>query len=202
MAVSEARLHEFMGKAVADLGAAMSVPLFILGERLGFYKAMAGAGPMTSAQVAEKAGTNERCTREWLMNQAAGGYLTYDAGGKTFTLPDEQAMAMADENSPVFLHGAYDILQSLFRDLPKFETMLRTGRGMGWGEHDGCLFTGTARFFRPNYVGNIVANWIPAITGASSALKAGAGGGGCRLRIRVFDDADGRGVSQIAIHRV
>lgn len=163
-----------MGKAVGDLGAAMSVPLLILGERLGLYRAMAGAGPLTSAQLAQKANTDERCTREWLMNQAAGGYIHYDPAEKTFTLPDEQAMAMADENSPVFLHGAYDILQSLFRDLPKFEAVMRSGRGMGWGEHDGCLFTGTARFFRPNYVGNIVANWIPSIQGMREALAAGA----------------------------
>jgi SAM-dependent methyltransferase len=88
-------------------------------------------------------------------------------------LPDEQALGMADENSPVFLHGAYDILQSLFQDLPKFETMFRNGRGLGWGEHHACLFTGTARFFRPNYVGNIVANWIPSLTGMTESLKAG-----------------------------
>src|SRR5580704_10976760 len=174
MPVSEARLQEFMGKAVGDLGAAISVPLFILGERLGFYKAMAGAGPLTSAQLAKLAGTDERCTREWLMNQAAGGYVIYNAADKTFSLPDEQAMAMADENSPVFMHGAYDILQSLFRDLPKFETMFRSGKGLGWGEHDGCLFTGTARFFRPNYVGNIVANWIPALSGIGARLNTGA----------------------------
>lgn len=173
MAVNEARLHEFMGKAVVDLGAAMSVPLFILGEKLGFYRAMAGAGAMTSSQLAEKAHTDERCTREWLMNQAAGGYVTYEASAGTFTLPDEQALAMADENSPVFLHGAYDILQSLFQDLSKFETMFRNGRGLGWGEHHACLFTGTARFFRPNYVGNIVANWIPSLTGMTEMLKAG-----------------------------
>ena len=173
-AINEARLQEFMGKAVVDMGAAISVPLFILGERLGLYKAMAGAGSLTPAQLATKAGTDERCTREWLMNQAAGGYVRYDAAAETFTLPDEQAMAMADENSPVFMHGAYDIIQSLFRDLPKFEQMFRTGRGLGWGDHDGCLFSGTARFFRPNYAGNIVANWIPALDGIGGRLAAGA----------------------------
>jgi len=97
-----------------------------------------------------------------------------DAVAKTFTLSEEAALAMADENSPVFMHGAYDILQSLFRDLPKFETMFRSGRGLGWGEHDGCLFSGTARFFRPNYAGNIVANWIPSLNGVGARLKSGA----------------------------
>ncbi|HQY89509.1 MAG TPA: class I SAM-dependent methyltransferase [Tepidisphaeraceae bacterium] len=174
MAANEARLHEFMGKAVSDLGAAMSVPLFIIGERLGLYKAMAGAGAMTAAQLAKKAKTDERCTREWLMNQAAGGYVNYDAKTESFTLPDEQALAMADENSPVFMHGAYDVIQSLFRDLSKFETMFRSGKGLGWGEHDGCLFTGTARFFKPNYVGNIVTNWIPALDGMKDRLLKGA----------------------------
>src|SRR4051812_6653792 len=113
MAVDTAKLEAFMGKAVVDLGAAISVPLYILGERLGLYRAMQGAGPMTSAQIAAKAQTDERITREWLMNQAAGGYINYNAASSTFTLPDEQAMALADENSPVFLHGAYDIIQSM-----------------------------------------------------------------------------------------
>lgn len=181
MAVNEARLNEFMGKAVGDLGAAISVPLFILGERLGLYKAMAGAGPMTSTQLAKRAGTDERCTREWLMNQAAGGYINYDAKAQTFALPDEQAMAMADESSPVFMHGAYDIVQSLFKDVSKFEQVMKSGKGMGWGEHDACLFTGTARFFRPNYVGNIVSKWIPALDGMSDRLKKGGSVGdiGC-----------------------
>ena len=133
MAVSESRLHEFMGKAVVDLGAAISVPLFILGERLGLYKAMAGAGALTSGELAAKAGTDERCTHEWLMNQAAGGYVTFDASSGTFALPEEQAMAMADEESPVFLHGAYDIVQSLFHDLSKFEKMFRARQGDGLG---------------------------------------------------------------------
>ena len=92
----------------------------------------------------------------------------------SFTLPDEQAMALADEKSPVFLHGAFDIIQSMFRDLGKFEQMFRSGRGMGWGEHDGCLFTGTARFFRPNYAGNVVSNWIPALEGVRPKLERGA----------------------------
>ena len=176
MAINEARLQEFMGKAVVDMGAAISVPLFILGERLGLYKAMASAGPLTPAQLAKKAGTDERCTLEWLMCQAAGGYVIYDPAAKTFTLPDEQALAMADENSPVFMHGAYDVIQSLFRDLPKFERMFRSGRGLDWGEHDGCLFSGTARFFRPNYAGNIVTNWIPALDGMALDSRGCQGG--------------------------
>lgn len=174
MPVNETRLHEFMGKAVGDLGAAVSVPLFILGERLGLYKAMAGAGPLTSQQLADKTGTNERCVREWLMNQAAGGYVTFDPKAQTFTLPDEQALALADEDSPVYLHGAYDILQSLFRDLAKFEGMFKTGQGLGWGEHDGCLFSGTARFFRPNYTANLIPSWLPSLDGMNSRLQQGA----------------------------
>ena len=107
MAINETRLQEFMGRAVGDLGAALSVPLFILGERLGLYKAMVSAGPLTAEQVATRAGTDARCTREWLMNQASGGYVAYDPAARTFTLPDEQALAMADENSPVFIAHAF-----------------------------------------------------------------------------------------------
>src|ERR1700690_3959411 len=115
------------------MGGGMWVPLMILGDRLGLYRAMQGAGPLTSAQLAKKTNTAERYVREWLMNQAAGGYVKYDAAARTFTLPDEQAMVVADENSPCYMHGAYEVILSLFRDLDKFEQVFRGGGGLEWG---------------------------------------------------------------------
>jgi len=172
--VDEAKLHAFLGQAITEMGAAMNAALIVLGERLGLYKAMAGAGPLTSAQVAEKTKLNERYVREWLSAQAAGGFLTYDADAKTFTLPPEQAFALAMEDSPVYLPGFFYIVSAVMKDVPKIEEGFRTGKGVGWHEHDHELFHGTEKFFRPNYRAHLVSEWIPALEGVDTKLKAGA----------------------------
>jgi 2-polyprenyl-3-methyl-5-hydroxy-6-metoxy-1,4-benzoquinol methylase len=174
MAIDQNRLNEFLGKAVGDMGAAISAPMMILGDRLGLYRAMQGAGPLTPAQLAKKTDTAERYIREWLLNQAAGGYVTYDAKSQTFTLPDEQAMVLSNESSPCYMQGIYETIQSLFHDIDKFETIFRSGAGLEWGEHNHRLFSGTARFFKPNYVGNLIDNWIPALDGTQARLTTGA----------------------------
>src|SRR5262245_29884240 len=143
MAINEAKLHEFMGKAVGEIGVAMSAALVLIGDKLGLYKAMANAGPITPAEVAKKSGTAERYVREWLNNQAAGGYVTYDAATGKYTLPDEQAFALADDASPAFLGGAFQVISSVFLDEPKITERFRTGNGLGWGEHNHALFEGT-----------------------------------------------------------
>jgi 2-polyprenyl-3-methyl-5-hydroxy-6-metoxy-1,4-benzoquinol methylase len=188
MSVDEAKLNEFMGKAVVDAGAANSAPLIIIGDKLGLYKAMAGAGPLTSAELAERTGTSERYVREWLCNQAAGGYVTYDARTGRFTLPDEQALALADETSPVFLPGFYEAVAAMFADESKIAQAFRTGNGVGWHEHDCRLFHGTERFFRPGYNAHLVSSWIPALDGVEAKLKEGA---------RVADIGCGHGASTI-----
>ncbi len=168
------KLEAFMGRAVSDMAAAVSAPLVLMGVKLGLYSAMAGAGPLTSAEVAERAGCDERHVREWLSNQAAGGYVHYDSESGKFDLPPEQAMALADESSPVYLAGAFDLLASLWADEEKLLETFRTGRGLGWHEHDHRLFSGTERFFRPGYRANLVAEWIPALDGVDAKLRAGA----------------------------
>jgi SAM-dependent methyltransferase len=172
--VNEAKLHEFVMKAVGEMGAAMNAALVVVGDRLGLYKAMAGAGPMTSGELASKTQTAERYVREWLAAQAAGGLVTYDPAAGTYTLPPEQALALADEMSPVFLPGAYYIIAASIKDEPKITEAFRTGKGVGWHEHDSCLFTGTERFFRPNYRAHLIREWIPALQDVESKLKAGA----------------------------
>jgi SAM-dependent methyltransferase len=182
------KLEAFMGQAVTDMGAVISAPLFVIGERLGLYKAMAGAGPLTSQEVAERAGVAERSVREWLRNQAAGGYVTYDAEADAYELPPEQAMALADEESPFYLLGAYELITSLYADEDKILDAFKTGGGMGWHEHDHRLFEGTERFFRPGYKGHLVAEWIPALEGVEDKLKEGA---------KVADIGCGHGASTV-----
>jgi SAM-dependent methyltransferase len=165
-----AKLDAFMGKAVADMGAAMHATLVVIGDKLGLYKAMAGAGPMTSTELAAKTKTSERYVREWLNANAASGFVTYDASTKKFELPPEQAFALNTLDLP----GAYHIISACFKDEPKITQAFRTGEGVGWHEHDANLFFGTERFFRPNYENNLLSSWLPALEGLPEKLAKGA----------------------------
>ena len=127
----------------------MNAALIVIGDKLGLYKAMSGAGPMTSAELSKKTGTAERYVREWLAAQAAGGFITYDAASGKYTLPPEQALALADETSPVFLPGFFEVVAACVKDEPKITEAFRSGKGVGWHEHDHGLFAGTERFSVP-----------------------------------------------------
>jgi 2-polyprenyl-3-methyl-5-hydroxy-6-metoxy-1,4-benzoquinol methylase len=188
MAVNEAKLHAFVTKVVQDLGAAMSAPLVLIGDKLGLYKAMAGQGPMTPTDLAHQTNTSERYVREWLCANAASGYVGYDPSSGTFTLSDEQAMAFADESSPVYMPGAYQIILSAFMDEPKITEAFKSGEGVGWHEHHPCLFSGTERFFRSGYNAHLVTEWIPSLDGMDEKLKRGA---------KVADVGCGHGASTI-----
>jgi SAM-dependent methyltransferase len=172
--LDQAKLHEFVMRAVGEMGAAMNAALIVIGDKLGLYKAMSGAGPMTSAELAKKSGTAERYVREWLAAQAAGGFVTYDAASGKYTLPPEQALALADETSPVFLPGFFEVVAACVKDEPKITEAFRTGKGVGWHEHDHGLFAGTERFFRPNYRAHLISEWIPALGDTEAKLKTGA----------------------------
>jgi SAM-dependent methyltransferase len=186
--ISEAKLESFLGQAVSDMGAIISAPLFVMGEKLGLYQAMSGAGPLTSRQVADRAGAAERYVREWLRNQAAGGYLTYDPQAGTYALPDEHALALADQESPFYILGIYESIASLYADGDKLLQAFRTGDGLGWHEHDERLFRGTERFFKPGYRAHLVSEWIPALDGITERLEQGA---------KVADVGCGHGASTI-----
>ncbi len=186
--IDEAKLEAFMGQAVTDMGAIISAPLMVIGEKLGLYKAMAHAGPLSSQEVADRAGVAERSVREWLRNQAAGGYVEFDAASDRYTLPDEQAMALADEESPVYILGVYDSIASLYADEQKILEAFKSGDGMGWHEHDPRLFHGTERFFKPGYRAHLVEEWIPALDGVNAKLEAGA---------KVADIGCGHGASTV-----
>jgi SAM-dependent methyltransferase len=172
--IDEEKLNAFMGKVVGDFGASVSAALVVLGDKLGLYKAMADSQPVTPAELAARTGTVERYVREWLINQAAGGYVEYDPATERFTLPPEQAVALADEESPFFVAGGFQILGAMVKAQPRILEHFRNGGGMLWGEHDADLFEGTRRFFRPGYLGNLVQTWIPALDGVQPKLERGA----------------------------
>jgi len=173
MAISEERLNAFLGKAVGDLGAAVSAVLMIVGDELGLYRELA-KGPVTSAELAARTDTNERYVREWLANQAAGGYTEYDAASGKYSMSEEQALCLANPNGPVDLPGAYAIVQDLFHIKQRAVENFRTGKGMEWGEHHPCLFHGTERFFRAGYNANLLGSWLPALEGVTQKLSSGA----------------------------
>src|SRR5215467_9543074 len=166
----QSKLDAFMGKAVADMGAAIHSALIVIGDKLGLYKTMAEAGWMTSAELAAKTSTAERYVREWLNANAASGYVVYDAATQRYQLPPEQAFALTVMDLP----GAFHVISSCFKDEPKITQAFRTGEGVGWHEHDASLFFGTERFFRPNYEANLLSSWIPALEGVAEKLRVGA----------------------------
>jgi 2-polyprenyl-3-methyl-5-hydroxy-6-metoxy-1,4-benzoquinol methylase len=186
--IDEAKLEEFMGQFVGDLGAALTAPLVLIGDKLGLYKAMADSEPITPRELAERTGCRERYIREWLCQQAASGYVEYDSLDGTFRLPPEQAMALADEDSPAFIPGAFQLAAAVIKDEPQITERFRSGEGFGWHEHHHDLFAGTERFFRPGYLASLVSAWLPALDGVVEKLTAGA---------RVADIGCGHGASTI-----
>jgi len=187
MTINETKLNDFLGKAVCDLGAAMSSALMLIGDRLGLYKELA-KGPLTSLELAQKTDTNERYVREWLGNQGAGGYVQFDAQTNKWSLSPEQALCLADPNGPVDLPGAYNIVEATFHALDRTLDNFRTGKGMEWGDHHPCLFHGTERFFRAGYNAHLIVAWLPALDGVVDKLTRGA---------KVADVGCGHGASTI-----
>jgi len=183
------KLNAFIGQFVTDLGAAAHSGMVVIGEKLGLYKALA-AGPINSLQLARKTGTDERYVREWLASQAAGGYITYDERTHEFSLSQEQAFTLANEDSPAYLPGAFELALGSLAAVPRIAKSFRTGEGMGWHEHEDGVFHGCERFFRSGYAANLVSSWIPALDGVKEKLEAGA---------RVADVGCGKGASTILL---
>ena len=188
--INQDTLDALLGQAVGDMAAAASTVLVHVGDRLGIYRALNEGGPQTAAELAARTGLHERLLREWLSNQAAGGYVTYTADGERFSLSPEQAFLLADPDSPVYLGGMAEIIVAIGADAEKVADGIRTGRGVHWHEHSEGLFSGTERFFRPGYAANLVPSWIPALDGVQARLEAG---------IRVGDIGCGHGASTIVM---
>ncbi len=188
MAIDGNKLQQLMDKMFGDVGAAMGSALVLLGDKFGLYKMLAAEGPLTAAELASKTGTVERYVREWAAQQAAAGYINYDAKSARFSISPEQALVLADENGPAFIPAMFEIVAATLRDEPKVANAFRNGGGVGWHEHDPSLFRGTERFFRPGYAMHLVSEWIPALDGVREKLERGA---------RVADVGCGHGASVI-----
>ena len=168
------KLMGFVFQAVGEVGATLNTALVVMGDRLGLYKALADAGPLTPAELAKRTGTAERYTREWLNAQAAGGYVTYDPDSGRYTLPVEHAIALTDESSPAYLPGLFQTAFGSVLDAPRITEAAKTGEGFGWHAHGHDVFDGCERFFRPGYNANLVPAWLPALDGVVDKLQRGA----------------------------
>jgi SAM-dependent methyltransferase len=171
MSIDQEKLHELLDKAITDFGATYHAALLGIGDKLGLYKALAKWGPLTPAELAEKTSTAERYVREWLSFQAAGGYGTYSPESKKFHLSEEQTFVLADDTSPVFVPGVFQVAVSSVKSYPEIKERFRSGYGFGWHEHDHGMFEGNERFFRPSYAHNQVSRWIPALYGTEAKLR-------------------------------
>ncbi len=191
MAIDQEQLNQFLGKFVADFGATFNAGMVVIGDKLGLYKALASK-PMTSKELAAQTGTDERYVREWLSSQAAGGYVQYNPLIRAFSLSEEQAFTLADETSPAYLPGAFELALAALKAVPRITDAFKTGAGVGWHEHDAGLFSGTEKFFRPGYVANLTGTWIPALNGVEEKLRKGA---------KVADVGCGHGASTVIMAR-
>lgn len=189
MAIDEGKLNELLGRFVTDLGAGFQAVQAVVGDRLGFYRALAEVAPATSAELATHAGASERHVREWLRCQAAGGYVSYDADADMYYLTEEQEFCLSAPDGMV-LPAAFALPIAVAKNIDAITDAVRSGEGFGWHQHDALLFEGTERFFRPGYVQNLVSAWIPALDGVEAKLRAGA---------RVADVGCGHGASTLLL---
>ncbi|HTF23106.1 MAG TPA: methyltransferase domain-containing protein [Candidatus Limnocylindria bacterium] len=187
MAVDMDKLNVFVGQFVGDLGAAVHAGMVVIGEKLGLYKALA-EGPLNSAELAGRTKTEERYVREWLGSQAAGGYVTYNEKTRKFSLSEVQAFTLANEDSPAYIPGAFQLALGSLAAVPRIAESFRSGAGMAWHEHDEAVFHGCEKFFRPGYAAHLVSSWIPSLQGVKEKLEAGA---------RVADVGCGKGASTL-----
>jgi 2-polyprenyl-3-methyl-5-hydroxy-6-metoxy-1,4-benzoquinol methylase len=190
MAVDETKLNELVQRVFGDMGAVFSAALVVLGDRLGLYRALAEGGAQSPAELGERTKCAERYVREWCAAQAAANYINYDSKSGRYSMSPEQAMVFANEASPAFMPGGFQIAAAMFRGEPKIAEAFRNGRGVGWHEQDAVLFRGTERFFRPGYNANLVSNWLPALDGVVEKLTRGA---------KVADIGCGHGASTIVM---
>jgi SAM-dependent methyltransferase len=173
MAIDEHKLNDLLGRVVGDLSSGYGGIMVSIGDKLGLYKAMAGAGPLSSQELAKRSGCAERYVREWLNAQAAGGYVLYHPTSSTYELTPEQALVLADDTSPTFIPHAWQVVASMWFDEAKALNAFKTGQGVSWGDHNERLYCGVAAFYRNAYRGSLVKEWLPTLDGVVGKLQAG-----------------------------
>ena len=171
--IDETKLGEFIGRFATDFAAALHAATVVIGDKLGLYRALAGAGAVSGPDLAKRTGYDRRLVEEWLNAQFVSGYCEHDPEAGTFWMTPEQIALLADENSPALLVGAMTLAASVVKDEERIRERFTTGR-LGWHEHHEDLFLGTERLFKPGYLANLVASWIPALDGVEAKLQAGA----------------------------
>ena len=182
------RLMAFVYRAVGEVGATLNAALVVMGDKLGLYRALAGAGPLTPGELADRTATAERYVREWLNAQAAGGFVSYDPSSGRYTLGPEQTVALTEETSPAYLPGFFQIALGSVLDSPRVTEAVKTGKGIGWHDHVHDVHEGCERFFRPGYNAHLVGEWLPSLDGVVAKLDRGA---------RVADVGCGHGASTL-----
>jgi SAM-dependent methyltransferase len=187
-AIDMDKLMSFVFRAVDEAGATLNTALVVMGDKLGLYRALAGAGPLSPAELARRTGISERYAQEWLNAQAAGGYIDYDPDSRRYLLPPEQAVALTDESSPAYLPGLFQTALGAVVDSPRVTEAAKTGAGIGWHDHVSDVHDGCERFFRPGYNAHLVAEWLPALKGVMAKLQSGA---------KVADVGCGHGASTV-----
>lgn len=186
--MDETKLHALQGKVITDVAGSLGLIMAYMGDQLDLYSALVEISPTTSQQLADNTGLDERYIREWLSANAAGGYIEYDPPTECFSMTPEQTVVFASEGHPHCMQGFFQAVVSAYLDEPKVTEAFRTGKGLPWSDHNGCLFCGTERFFRPMYAASLVDSWIPALEGVREKLEAGA---------RVADIGCGHGSSTV-----
>ena len=185
------KIQQFMNKAIQDIAGSSTAMLVIIGHRLGLYGAMTQANsPVSVKELADKTGTVERLVKEWLANQVASGYIEYDPRSRKYTLPPEHALALADENSPIYLQGIFKAIKSYFKDEDEFLKMFRGERTLSWMDHNPLMAEGFAEFFKSGYIGNLINSWIPAVDNGNILEKLKKG-------VKVADVGCGFGITTL-----
>tara|TARA_R110000823_G_scaffold139607_8_gene269594 strand:- start:21935 stop:23014 length:1080 start_codon:yes stop_codon:yes gene_type:complete len=190
--IDDDKLQAFAATVMGDIAGALTVLLGYVGDQTGVYRSMAEQGPATATTLADKAGVDARYLLEWLSAQAAAGYVQYDRATETFSLTPEQAVVLSAEGHPACMQGMIQLLTAQFTTHEKAVHTFRSGEGRAWGEHHACCFCGTDRFFRAGYNVNLLENWLPALEGVESRLRAGG---------RVADIGCGLGSSTLLMAR-
>jgi 2-polyprenyl-3-methyl-5-hydroxy-6-metoxy-1,4-benzoquinol methylase len=172
--MNENKMHELAFRVVGDVGGAYTAALGYIGDRLGLYKAMAGAGALSSDELAAKTSLNERYVREWAKAMVAAEYIDYEAATKKFVMTDEQAFVLTNEDSPLFVGGGLQFAAPTIYNVPKIMDAFKNGGGVKYSELGDEIPGAIEQFFRPSYLNFLTQDWLAKVPGLVEKLERGA----------------------------